>query len=377
MTWTYTIISKSYLRRVTSFPMSKTDAQPKRASYYHAATAPMEMDQYGDVSHHHEPMSPMERFGHGVHHHAATSPTEQPFDAATSPIEQYFHTATSPVEQRGDFYNHHAATSSNENYGDISLVSSIHDPDKEIPQQTETPRSTSTLSDDVKENVGKPGAKPELQKTKSQADKLGTFKITIIMMSLCMALFLAALDVTIITTALPTIAGHFHASSADYTWIGSAYLLACAASVPLWGKISDIWGRKPIILTANIIFMVGSLIAALANSVKMLIAGRVVQGIGGGGLVILCNICVSDLFSMRDRAKYFGILGGVWAVASAVGPVLGGIFTEKVSWRWCFCTYSLASRHLSPSLLGILHFADTLGAFVLHKANHFFRNTCS
>lgn len=104
---------------------------------------------------------------------------------------------------------------------------------------------------------------------------------------------------TIITTALPTVVQYFHASEADYTWIGSAYLLAAAASTPTWGKFSDIWGRKPILLLANLIFFVGSLISALSINIRMLIGGRVIQGIGGGGLIILANICISDLFSMR------------------------------------------------------------------------------
>ncbi len=104
---------------------------------------------------------------------------------------------------------------------------------------------------------------------------------------------------TIVTTAIPTITDHFHSSEGDYTWIGSAYLLAAAASTPSWGKFSDIWGRKPIILFANALFFVGSLIAALSNSIQMLLAGRVIQGTGGGGLIILANICISDLFSMR------------------------------------------------------------------------------
>ncbi|EKG22267.1 Tetracycline resistance protein TetB/drug resistance transporter [Macrophomina phaseolina MS6] len=150
-----------------------------------------------------------------------------------------------------------------------------------------------------------------------------------------MAVFLAAMDITIITTALPTISAHFK-SGAGYTWIGSSFNLAAAASTPIWGKISDIFGRKPVLLVANIVFFIGSLIAALAVSIGMLIAGRVVQGIGGGGLIILVNIVISDLFSMRSRGQYFGIIGMVWALASALGPVIGGALTQKVSWRWCF-----------------------------------------
>ncbi|KAI5467417.1 major facilitator superfamily-domain-containing protein [Mariannaea sp. PMI_226] len=157
----------------------------------------------------------------------------------------------------------------------------------------------------------------------------------LIMAALCIALFLAALDMTIITTAIPTIANEFHSSS-GYIWIGSAYLLGNAAFVPTWGKISDIFGRKPVILAAAVIFWVGSLICALSRNMSMLIAARAIQGIGGGGLIVLPNIAVSDLFSMRNRGMYFGILGMVWALASAVGPILGGVFTSKVTWRWCF-----------------------------------------
>jgi MFS family permease len=155
------------------------------------------------------------------------------------------------------------------------------------------------------------------------------------MLSLCGALFLAALDITIITTALPTITETFQ-SSAGYTWIGSAYLLACASSTPSWGKISDIWGRKPILLLAAGIFFIGSTLAGTSVSIAMLIIARAVQGLGAGGLIVLVNICVSDLFSPRKRGKYLGIVGLVWALAAGTGPILGGVFTEKVSWRWCF-----------------------------------------
>lgn len=172
-----------------------------------------------------------------------------------------------------------------------------------------------------------PAKQPEHERS-----RLETF---LVVFALCMALFLAALDMTIITTAIPTISNYFN-SSLGYIWIGSAYLLGNATFVPTWGKISDIFGRKPVLIGAVAIFWIGSLLCALSNSMGMLIAARAIQGVGGGGTIVLPNICVSDLFSMRKRGMYFGILGGVWAIASAVGPVLGGVFTSRASWRWCF-----------------------------------------
>jgi MFS family permease len=153
-----------------------------------------------------------------------------------------------------------------------------------------------------------------------------------------------------VSTALPSIAGEFHVSQADYNWIGSAYLLACAASTPSWGKISDIFGRKPILIVANVVFLIGSLLCALSVNQRMLIGGRSVQGIGGGGLLSLVNICVADLFSQRyvyetygsidnlsnfnrARGTYYGWVGGTWAVAGALGPILGGVFSEYATWR--------------------------------------------
>jgi hypothetical protein len=117
--------------------------------------------------------------------------------------------------------------------------------------------------------------------------------------ALCVSIFLVALDTVLIPTALPTISLSFHIPDSLYAWTGSAYLLANASSIPFWGKLSDVFGRKPVILVANTIFLSGSIICAVSVNAPMLVAGRAVQGLGGGGVVVLVYVCVSDLFSIR------------------------------------------------------------------------------
>ncbi|KAL2191200.1 hypothetical protein L209DRAFT_40572 [Thermothelomyces heterothallicus CBS 203.75] len=179
--------------------------------------------------------------------------------------------------------------------------------------------------------------------------KRSRLQAALLMTSLCTAVFLAALDITIVTTALPTISDHFHSTS-GYTWVGSAFLLAAAVVAPSWGKFSDIWGRKTILLIVTGIFFLGSALCGAAVSLSMLLVGRVIQGIGGGGLLSLVSIVVGDLYSPRERGKYYGIVGLVWAVAFTLGPLVGGAFTRGVSWRWCFyinCEFCFRSARLA------------------------------
>jgi MFS family permease len=148
-------------------------------------------------------------------------------------------------------------------------------------------------------------------------------------------MFVAALDQTIVVTAIPTITASLH-SATGYAWIGGAYLLANAVFGPIWAKLSDIWGRKGVLLAAVALFFASSIICATAVNMRMLIIGRAFQGTAGGGLLQLVFITISDLFSMRERSLYMGLTEIMWAIAGGAGPILGGTFTEKLSWRWCF-----------------------------------------
>jgi MFS family permease len=153
--------------------------------------------------------------------------------------------------------------------------------------------------------------------------------ILLVMAPLCLSSFLAALDLTIVTPAIPTIVSSFHAAS-GYVWIGSAFILAYTAVTPIWGSLADIWGRKPVMLLALMFFLGGSLLCALAPTMDSLIGGRVVLGLGASGMSVLTNTIICDTFSMRDRPLYLAITSLVWAVGSAIGPVLGGIFATQV-----------------------------------------------
>lgn len=150
-----------------------------------------------------------------------------------------------------------------------------------------------------------------------------------------LAMFLATLDQTIVAPALPTI-GKSLGDAEFLPWIVSAYLLTSTAVTPLYGKLSDIHGRRPVLTLALGVFLIGSTLCALSMSMAALIAGRALQGLGGGGLVTLAQTVVGDIASPRERAKYVVFISTVWATSSVAGPVLGGFFAQHLSWTVIF-----------------------------------------
>jgi EmrB/QacA subfamily drug resistance transporter len=153
--------------------------------------------------------------------------------------------------------------------------------------------------------------------------------------ALLLVLFIASLDQTIVSTALPTIVGDLGGLQ-HLSWVVTAYLLSSTVVGPLYGKFGDLYGRKRVLQAAIVIFLVGSALCGVAQSMSQLIAFRAIQGLGGGGLIVLAMAVVGDLVSPRERGRYQGLFGAVFGISVVLGPLLGGFFVDNLSWRWIF-----------------------------------------
>ena len=196
--------------------------------------------------------------------------------------------------------------------------------------------------------------------------------LRLVMGALMLCLFLSALDQTIVATALPTIVGDLGGLD-QISWVVTAYLLSSTVSVPLFGKISDLYGRKLMLQVTIAIFLLGSVLAGFAQSMPQLILARSVQGVGGGGIMAMTFTILGDILSPRERGKYVGYFTGVFASASVIGPLVGGFFVDHVSWRWVFLinlplgavAMVVAARYLHIHKTVRRHSIDLLGAALL------------
>lgn len=164
---------------------------------------------------------------------------------------------------------------------------------------------------------------------------MSTQRTILITAGLMLSLFLASMESTVVSTGMPTIVSQLGGLE-SYSWVFTAFMLASTTTVPLYGKLSDLFGRRPVFVAAMAIFLIGSALCGLAATMPQLIAFRTIQGIGAGGLLPLVFIIIGDLFSLEQRARLQGLFSGVWGISSIAGPLLGGFIVDQASWQWIF-----------------------------------------
>ncbi|MEY9871180.1 EmrB/QacA subfamily drug resistance transporter [Streptacidiphilus sp. MAP12-33] len=160
-------------------------------------------------------------------------------------------------------------------------------------------------------------------------------RVRLVFLGVMLGMFLAALDQTIVSTALPTIVGDLGGAN-HLSWVVTAYMLAATATTPLWGKLGDLFGRKHVFIICIVIFLIGSALCGQSRNMTELIAFRALQGLGGGGLMVLAMAVIADVVPPRERGRYQGVIGAVFGVSSVVGPLLGGFLVDNLNWRWVF-----------------------------------------
>ncbi len=158
----------------------------------------------------------------------------------------------------------------------------------------------------------------------------------LIMATLAVISLMVSLDATVVVTSLPTIVRALDATATQGFWIGTSYLLTCAVTMPFTASISDVVGRPPMLFASVLLFTAGSVLCATARGIEQMLVGRSLQGVGGGGIIILSLVIFSDMVPLRFRPRYVGIIQGAWALGTVVGPVVGGALATPAAWRWVF-----------------------------------------
>jgi EmrB/QacA subfamily drug resistance transporter len=208
--------------------------------------------------------------------------------------------------------------------------------------------------------------------TDSDVPQLSKRQLWLVFAGLMAGMFLAALDQTIVATALPTIVGELGGLS-HLSWVVTSYMLASTVSTPLWGKLGDLYGRKLFFQAAIVIFLVGSVLSGLSQNMGELIGFRAMQGLGAGGLIVGAQAIIGAVVAPRERGRYMGFMGSVFAVASVAGPLAGGFFTEHLTWRWVFyinlpvgfVALAIVAVGLRSREVHVKHTIDYAGASVL------------